>query len=364
LVFRQLYEPLVRVDCSGRIVPALAVAWSTSDGGRSWTFRLRDGAVFWDGSPARAADVLASWRPRDGGVGGPLARLGTVTGASGGELTVLLAAPSTTVPRAFADPALAVVKPIRESPWPLGTGAYWIADADSARFVARPVTPRPGRGEIDFRLVHGGAEAIGDSADVLVTRDPTAGRLNARPGFTSVPLAWDLTYAVRLRGHDGGAVSRELRESLARELGADAARAAESPAWWGRECSLSRGAVGGAGGVRRVVYAAGDPVARTLARRIAALVDSGRLGPGAPPAGGRVRATPLAPGALAAAVRSGREVAALVSLPSRPYLGCASLPADAHALTPLVETRPHAVLRSGTVGIALEWDGTPLLRGP
>src|SRR5207249_1841429 len=64
LVFRQLYETLVRVDCSGRVTPGLADSWVSSDSGRRWTFSLRRGAQFWDGVPVTARDVLASWRAR------------------------------------------------------------------------------------------------------------------------------------------------------------------------------------------------------------------------------------------------------------------------------------------------------------
>src|SRR5438309_1071424 len=34
VLFRQLYETLLRLDCEGRLHPALAAAWGTPDGGR------------------------------------------------------------------------------------------------------------------------------------------------------------------------------------------------------------------------------------------------------------------------------------------------------------------------------------------
>ena len=58
LVFGQLYETLVRVDCEGHAVPGLAASWSSSDGGRRWTLTLRDQAQFWDGAPVTARDVV------------------------------------------------------------------------------------------------------------------------------------------------------------------------------------------------------------------------------------------------------------------------------------------------------------------
>ncbi len=50
LLFRHLYETLIRVDCQGRVYPGLAASWSTADRGRSWRFVLRGDARFWDGS--------------------------------------------------------------------------------------------------------------------------------------------------------------------------------------------------------------------------------------------------------------------------------------------------------------------------
>src|SRR5262249_56447830 len=58
IVFAHLYETPVRIDCDGHALPGLAGAWGKEDGGRRWTFRLRDGAQFWDGVPVTAQDVV------------------------------------------------------------------------------------------------------------------------------------------------------------------------------------------------------------------------------------------------------------------------------------------------------------------
>src|SRR5437762_14128720 len=75
LVFGQLYESLIRVDCQGRPLPGLAAAWEQAPGDR-WAFTLRDNARFWDGAPVSARDVLASWRSHDATLAASL----TVTG--------------------------------------------------------------------------------------------------------------------------------------------------------------------------------------------------------------------------------------------------------------------------------------------
>ncbi len=57
LVARQLYEGLTRWDpLQEKVVAAAAQSWSVGGGGRVYTFRLRQGMTFHDGSPVRARD--------------------------------------------------------------------------------------------------------------------------------------------------------------------------------------------------------------------------------------------------------------------------------------------------------------------
>ena len=54
-----VYEPLVRYAPDGSIVPALAESWTISADGLTWTFHLRQGVTFHDGTPFDAA--AAKW---------------------------------------------------------------------------------------------------------------------------------------------------------------------------------------------------------------------------------------------------------------------------------------------------------------
>lgn len=56
-----IYEPLVRLDSSLTIVPALADSWSFSEDGKALTFKLDPDAKFHDGSAVTSADVKASF---------------------------------------------------------------------------------------------------------------------------------------------------------------------------------------------------------------------------------------------------------------------------------------------------------------
>ena len=57
----QVYAGLTRLDEEGRPYASLAESWSVSDDGRTYTFRLRPGLTFSDGSPLDATDVRRSW---------------------------------------------------------------------------------------------------------------------------------------------------------------------------------------------------------------------------------------------------------------------------------------------------------------
>jgi len=55
-----LYEALTTLDGSGAIQPLLSESWSTSADGLTWTFKLKKGATFQDGSLIEAKDVVWS----------------------------------------------------------------------------------------------------------------------------------------------------------------------------------------------------------------------------------------------------------------------------------------------------------------
>ncbi|MEQ3552940.1 ABC transporter substrate-binding protein [Pseudonocardia nematodicida] len=56
-----VYEPLVKIDSEGAVVPLLASSWTVDDARTSYTFTLREGVEFADGRPLTADDVVASF---------------------------------------------------------------------------------------------------------------------------------------------------------------------------------------------------------------------------------------------------------------------------------------------------------------
>jgi peptide/nickel transport system substrate-binding protein len=61
VLIMQLCEYLIDLDNSNGLVPRLAESWSANADASVWTFKLRQGVKFNDGSPFEAADVVATF---------------------------------------------------------------------------------------------------------------------------------------------------------------------------------------------------------------------------------------------------------------------------------------------------------------
>ncbi len=376
LVFRQLYETPVRVDCAGVPRPGLAARWQSDDGGTRWTFALRPGAKFWDGTPVEAAALLASWR------NDTTLPLRDVRATDAGTVVVSLVAPRTI--ESFADAAWSVVKRIPESAWPIGTGAVWLREwtrsgSDSV-LRAQPVPAAPaGTPVLEFRAALGAdpRDLLDGDADVLVARDPAVQRYAAGRGdWRAVPLPWDrvavLLSPARLALGVTAQLERQDRLALARDAVRVDARAPEEPAWWAVPgCAAPPAAPRSGPLVPRVVFSRDDAVARDLADRLVARADVelAALVGASPPLAPRTAG--LDPAAFAAALVAGRDLAFIVSLPSAPPDPCRAVAAlllrapwlaapegalPPGAPVPLVETRGSLLLR-GTVSAQADRDG-------
>ncbi|WP_154794436.1 ABC transporter substrate-binding protein [Occultella kanbiaonis] len=60
-VLENVYDTLVETDANLEMQPALAETWETSDDQLTWTFQLREGVTFHDGSEFTSEDVLYSY---------------------------------------------------------------------------------------------------------------------------------------------------------------------------------------------------------------------------------------------------------------------------------------------------------------
>ena len=172
LVLEQLYETLVWLGPDLRPQPGLATRWEVDDDGVVWTFHLRRGVTFHDGTLLDADDVVASLQ-RVRATGAEATRLDLVTDLRAvDDLTVEveLDRPAADLPaRLGASPRLAIVpadaiEQLDETGTPPpGTGPFrQVSPVDRAGAVDLEAvdhhtsTPRIDR--LDFRIV-GDAEA-------------------------------------------------------------------------------------------------------------------------------------------------------------------------------------------------------------
>jgi peptide/nickel transport system substrate-binding protein len=59
---RMVYEPFVEADATMQPIPGLAESWKANDKATEWTFQVRPGVKFHDGSPLTAEDVVYTFR--------------------------------------------------------------------------------------------------------------------------------------------------------------------------------------------------------------------------------------------------------------------------------------------------------------
>lgn len=336
IVFRLLYETPVRIDCEGHVLPELADQWAKDDGGRRWTFRLRDGAQFWDGAPVTAQDIVFG----KGGLGYTLGAFETRV------VAVTLAKGKDDVPAVLGDPGLAVIKPAPDSSWPIGTGAYW---ATSATTTPQEIRAHSQRGDtIVFKLAAGGdaRDLLDAGVDLLVTRDRALRDYAATlQDHSVVALPWDRTY-VFVTAQAGGSRFEGLELAVRAE-----ARRAEGGSWWLdlRACGMGQTVSSpDSTGRRRILYSRSDPTARELAGRLAALTQA--------------VATGRAADDFSLALAAGKDWGYVVALPRAPADVCRSakdlLPSWPGTFTALVDTRPTAIVRRGVARWTVDQDGT------
>jgi hypothetical protein len=392
LLFRQLYETLVRVDCDGHVRPGLAGSWRLDADGRTWIVTLRDDAHFSDGTPVRASDVRASWTY--GTVADELPPhvrrlVETIDTVDDRSLAITLRRQQTNVPLALAHPDLAIARHTADSPWPLGTridGAA--AESAPGTSVADPVITlrRDDVPSIRFLVAaRDPRDLLDERVDLMLTRDPaTLAYAATLPHFQSVPLEWHRIHVLLTPGRTRGAplLSEDVRQVLANDAVRGEARGAAGPFWWQMldGCGVAQYEPRNQPtSTPRIVYDARDGVARDLAERFVGLARSS--GPAAAaildvllpdrPRRTFERSTGLTGEPLAVARRRGADAGYVVSLDRRPLDPCRDIQMaiesmswlDPETIVPLVETRLRAIVRRGRSGISAEWDGGLLIAG-
>src|SRR5687768_16123532 len=154
LVARQVFDTLLRyTDGGSEVEPALAVQWSVSRDGLVWTFRLREGVRFHDGTPLTSQHVVDSLERliRPAHPNAPAvnaAAPGLLRGVPGvikeirvpdwRTVQIALVQPYAPLLTVLAHPSLSIVLPSRpgEGKAPFqGTGPFAIVEAAPERIV-------------------------------------------------------------------------------------------------------------------------------------------------------------------------------------------------------------------------------------
>src|SRR5438034_6928769 len=141
LLFRQLYETPVRVDCNGRVGPGLAASWRLDANRSTWIVTLRDKARFSDGTSVTAADVVSDWSIGSSGnqLRPEVRRLVRAVSALDDQtLEIALRSESGDAPIALAHTDLAIARRVSGSLWPLGTRPARIAPDGATPASAGP----------------------------------------------------------------------------------------------------------------------------------------------------------------------------------------------------------------------------------
>jgi hypothetical protein len=340
LVFRELFETLIYIDCRGNIRPGLALEWAPDGSKETWIFRLRDDSQ--PGMSGAAANVVASWRARPGVL--TASGIESAAALEDGRLRITLRSPDDSVPRVLADPSLGVAH----------SRGSTLGRAD--RFLIE--RPQSAAGPTEFRVEPGSdpRDGLDRGADMVVTRDPSlVDYVSGRSELTPYPLPWSRTYVLIWSQAEPNELTVDLsapvlRSSLARDAVRASARAAEPPYWWTDPTQCPDGSAVSPGTTApRIVYSNDDDVARRLAERIVALTRTGSP----------LRAVGLQTDAFARAIQTGSDRAYVVGLPRQTLVPCRDAfrwPAGAQLL-PLIDTRAYAIIRKGTRPLTVDWDG-------
>jgi hypothetical protein len=363
LLFRQLYESLIRADCQGHAAPGLADGWRLKANGDAWIVTLRPNARFSDNTPVKAADVVSSWM-RDNGSElrpevGRLVR--SIAAVDDRTLEIALQSRRADAVLALAHTDLAIAIPVPGSPWPLGTRSVRI-DSSGASVFTMTRLPQNSSTRFFVAPASDSRDLLDRGVDLLLTRDPrTIGYAAALTQFQTAPLPWQRTHVLLApKRVPAPAFSADERRALAQDAVRGEARGAEGPYWWESlsDCEVDPPqpppATPSTPG--RIVYNIDDSAARELAERLVGIRKY-------------ARASGLTSDALAQALRRGNESAYILSLDRKPLEPCREMQVlmdragwiDPHTIVPLVDTRLQAIVRRGHSGLNAEWDGSLLL---
>jgi peptide/nickel transport system substrate-binding protein len=222
-VHYQIYDSLVRIDASGKVIPGLAEQWQLSQDGQTLTFTLRKGVKFHDGNPFDADAVkwnIDRYRTTEGSARtGELAPVASVDVVDGATVRFNLKSPFSPLPATLVDRAGMMVSPkaveaggadFTRKAFRAGTGPFilteavkddhitlernpewWDKDASSGalpyldKITIKPIT----NSDVRFTNLRTGSADVGNS---IAGKDVAAARAESAINYREVPgVRWD-----------------------------------------------------------------------------------------------------------------------------------------------------------------------------
>ncbi len=349
LVFAQLYETLVRVDCAGNLLPGLASSWTCTADSSTWVFTLRENAYFWDGTLVTAADVLFAWNQAQdqSDHSDPWSWLdthaGTINVLSGRRLSISLPEPQADFPLLLAHPATAVAAARQGWLWPVGSGPARLTagtpeplpDLACIPNQHHPRAPRWQTLTFHCRPLSDPRDLINQSWDLLpVSTLQSTAFFRAFPAYQIIPLPLNQTYLLLCPPGQG---PQALKNWWPNPLPGNLSQALTTVAWkdWDRLvipgpatsfCPQLLGPLAAPEAAllawnladknlnqHTLVYLAGDPGARQLAEFLAARLPA------------KVRLVPLASAPLKFVLQWQMVGAGIMAIPQEYPTGCLQL---------------------------------------
>ncbi|MFI9174705.1 ABC transporter substrate-binding protein [Streptomyces lincolnensis] len=186
-------ETLVKLDADGNAVPALATKWRQS--GRTWTFEIRDGVTFHDGTKLDAQAVVRSLTRAAGAAPKPRILDGvevTTKAVDADTVTVTTAAEDPLVPQRLSSPQLSILaaKAYRGksvNPLDAGTGPFELTKVNGTSSAS-----------LDRYDGYWGGKAKAPGIDVRFVPDGTARAAALRSGEADIVEAVPVSQAALL----------------------------------------------------------------------------------------------------------------------------------------------------------------------
>lgn len=229
-VMTGIYETLVEMNADGELEPLLATSWEVSDDNRTWTFHLRDGVKFHDGTDFTSEAVKVSLETiMNPDV--PASRrssyliISDIDDSDSSLVRITTDPPSPDLAYLMSDGSARIVSPANLAEHgiveagqnhPVGTGPYrfvewvpnshislvrfdeyWSDPPEIENFVFRPIPEvatrtimaRTGEADFVFNLPTGGLEDLENDDDLIVHNNPALSIVQIEGKVTVGPLS-------------------------------------------------------------------------------------------------------------------------------------------------------------------------------